>query len=392
MTDLVLLLRDGMFLKDGREWATADAGRAHSLRWPMPSTLLGALVTARGRVKEAAGQSLEPADWLQLAETTSLGPTIALRHPSASPTPAWAAAHRVWPVPADAFFRADAKGEPERVLRLDPQPPLLATLGRDNDVAREALWRPRIPDQAKPAKAPVWWADEALIDWLADPSADRRCEGAWLGLALPQHVQSHVGIDPRTLAAREEILYAHDVVETIDSEHHEWAIGCRVSPVEDMVRQVTLGGDRRLGRVEPAGVDLFAVPDTVTAAFASPAKGLRLVAVTPAAFRAGWLPDGFAAASDGVYCGRLPGLETELILRAAFVPRATHVSGWDMARGKPKPTTRLVPPSAVYHFVRKDGEAFPREVAKNLWFAALGQRTREGFGHFVPGVWEPVEV
>ena len=389
MTDLVLVLRDGLFLKDGREWATADAGRAHSLAWPMPSTLLGALVTARGRAKEGAGQSLGRDEWLALAAATNLGPTIALRRPFAL---SWAAAHRVWPVPADSLFLADEKGKPARVLRLDPQPPLLATLGRDDDVALEALWRRRVPDRAKPAKAPVWWAEEAFINWLADPPTDRPCEGVWRGLDLPRHVQSHVGINPKTLAAREEILFAHDVVETIDDEHHEWALGCRVTPAEETVTHVTLGGDRRLTWAERPAMDLFAFPPALAAAFdeASP-KGLRLTAVTPAAFKGGWLPDGLAAAGDGSYCGRLPGLAAEFILRAAFVPRPAQVSAWDMARARPKPTTRLVSPGAVYHFVRKDGEPFSGEAAKSFWLAPLGERTREGFGYFVPGVWEPTE-
>jgi CRISPR-associated protein Cmr3 len=392
MTDLVLSLRDGMFLKDGREWATSEAGRAHSLGWPMPSTLLGALVTARGRVKEAAGQSLHPEDWQALATATSLGPCIALRRPFARRSAEWEAGQRVWPVPADALFLADEKGEPQRVRRLDPQPPSLATLGRDDDTAREALWRPLVADRAKPATSPPWWAEEAFINWLADPAADRPCTGPWRGLTLPQHVQSHVGIDPKTLAAREEILFAHDVVETIDRGHCEWAIGCRVSSVEDRVEHATLGGDRRLARVERATADLFAMPSQLTAAFdTNPPKGLRLVAVTPAAFAEGWRPDGFVATGDDTCRGQLPVLETELVLRAAFVPRAAHVSGWDMAQGRPKPTTRLVPPGAVYHFARADGSTFSAEEAKKLWLVALGDRTNHGFGHFVPGVWQPEE-
>jgi CRISPR-associated protein Cmr3 len=387
MSDLVLSLRDGMFLKDGREWATSEAGRAHSLGWPMPSTVLGALVTARGCLSEAAAAPT-PEHWQAVAAATSLGPTIALRRPLSPRPPEWAPAHRVWPVPADALFLPDERGRPDRVLRLDPKPPHLAMLGRDDDAAREALWRPRVSDQAKPARAPTWWAEQVFIDWLTDPAIDRPWGGPWHGLALPQHVQSHVGIDPNTLAAREEILFSHDVVETIDRERHEWAIGCRVSPADEQPKHVTLGGDRRLARAELAGADLFAAPDTLIAAFANPPKGLRLVAVTPAVFHAGWLPDGFAASSDDPYCGRLPGLEADLILRAAFVPRAAHVSGWDMARGRPKPTTRLVPPGAVYHFARKDGEPFPAGIAKGFWLATLGRRTQEGFGYFVPGVWQ----
>lgn len=113
--------------------------------------------------------------------------------------------------------------------------------------------------------------------------------------------------------------------------------------------------------------------------------------MTPALFDRGWLPDGFAACDDNTYRGQLPGAEDELILRAALVPRAAHVSGWDMAKGQPKPTNRLVPPGAVYHFVRADGAAFTSAQTERLWLAALGGRTREGFGRFVPGRWHPQE-
>jgi CRISPR-associated protein Cmr3 len=397
MTDLVLSPRDGLFLKDGREWATSEAGRAHSLAWSMPSTLLGALVTAHGRLKETTGQRLAKEEWQALAEATSLGPMIALRRllPGAD---AWQSTHRVWPVPADALFFADAKGTLNRLRRLDPRPAECSTLGRDDEEAREALWWPRADDPTKPARARQWWSEAAFVAWLADPAVEPRWKDAFRGLALPRHTQSHVGICPKTLTARDKILFAHDVVETIDGEagaaeragHREWAIGCRVSP-EVVFEEVTLGGDRRLARVEPASADLFAFPGTLADAFERSSPGLRLVAVTPTLFDRGWLPDGFRACDDNTYRGQLPGAEGELILRAALVPRATHVSGWDMATGRPKPTTRLVPPGAVYHLVRADGAAFTCAEAERLWLAALGGRTREGFGRFVPGVWHPQE-
>jgi CRISPR-associated protein Cmr3 len=389
MTDLVLTPRDGLFLKDGREWATADGGRAHSLAWPMPSTLFGALVTARGRLEEAKGHRLGKQDWLGLAKAAELGAIIALRRPLPA-LPKWAPEHRVWPVPADALFFGDAAGKIERVRRLDPRPAKCKTLGRDDDDAREALWWPGADDQAKPARSPQWWSEAALIDWLSDPDVEPKWNAAFHGLALPRHIQSHVGIDPKTLTAREEILFAHDVVETIDRERYEWAIGCRISP-EVTLQEVTLGGDRQLARVEAMAAGLFAFPRELATAFELPSPGLRLVAVTPAAFECGWLPDGFEARPGHSYQGHLPGIEAELILRAACVPRAIHVSGWDMARAQPKPTTRLAPPGSVYHVVRLDGEAFTAGDAERLWLCALGSRTNEGFGRFVPGVWRPQE-
>jgi CRISPR-associated protein Cmr3 len=389
MTAVILSPRDGMFLKDGREWATSQEGRAHSLAWPMPSTLLGALVTARGRVIEAAGAALAPSDWEALAGQTVLGPNIALRRPVAAAS--WTREHRVWPVPSDALFLGEQKAE-GKIVRLDPRPPAYHGLGRDNAPARDALWWPRVDDQAKPAPAPQWWSEPALVEWLADPKLERDCAGDFRGVSQPRRFQAHVGIDPETLAARESILFAHDIVETLDGQRCEWAIGCQVDPVDDGLEYATLGGDRRLARIERVSDELFAMPDGLRAAFERQASpGLRLVAVTPAVFKRGWLPDGFAHDGNGALRGKLPAVEGEMILRAALVPRPTHVSGWDMANNRPKPTTRLVPPGAVYHFVRADAAPFSAADAARLWSVALGDRTRHGFGRFVPGLW-PVET
>ena len=109
--------------------------------------------------------------------------------------------------------------------------------------------------------------------------------------------------------------------------------------------------------------------------------------MTPACFEAGWLPDDFAA-RDGAYHGRLPGVDAEVILRAAFVPRPTHVSGWDMERGHPKPTRRLVPEGAVYFFEKVDRTPFTAGEMGGLWLATLGADGDEGFGRVVAGPWE----
>ncbi|MGH7098281.1 MAG: type III-B CRISPR module-associated Cmr3 family protein [Stellaceae bacterium] len=392
MTDLVLSPRDGLFLKDGREWATSQEGRAHSLLWPMPSTLFGALCTAQGRAKEAAGQNLAPQQWQALAATMTLGPSLALRRPLAEASP-WSPAHRVWPVPADALFLADEAGRAQRVLRLDPRPSRHAMLGRDDDEVVARLWWPRMDEQTKPAGAPLWWEEQAFVTWLADPAAERPCKGPFPGLALPRHVQAHVGIDPATFAARASILFAHDVIEMLDEARCEWAIGCRVALAGNPPDLATLGGDRRVAKILslPAGSDLFAFPPDLGKAFdQQQPKGVRLVAVTPAVFAAGWLPDGFEATGDNTCRGRLPEIDADLILRAARVLRPAHVSGWDMAAGKPKPTTRLVPPGTVYH-LEADGGVFSAAIAESLWLAAFGCRTEQGFGRFVPGVWHPEE-
>jgi CRISPR-associated protein Cmr3 len=157
-------------------------------------------------------------------------------------------------------------------------------------------------------------------------------------------------------------------------------------PVGELPKVATLGSDSRLSRVESLPTTLFEPPARVIEAFRAASPGLRLVAASPLCFAKGWLPDGFVKI-NGEYRGQLAGLG--VILRAAFVPRPIHVSGWDMAKGEPKPTSRMVPPGSVYFFERADGKPFGETEAKSLWLAALGTRTDEGFGRVVPGVWRP---
>src|SRR5690606_19204727 len=207
-------------------------------------------------------------------------------------------------------------------------------------------------------------------------------------IELHRRIQTHVKMSVETGAAEDEDLYSHELVETIERDR-QWSLACRLTANDgDHVDIATIGSDRRLASVEPGAASLVEMPKALLAAFAGGSKGLRLYVVSPAAFAGGWLPDGLVAQNGG-YTGRLPGFDVELCLRAAFVNRPLAISGWDMANRKPKSTTRAVPPGSVYAFERADGGSFTAEHARALWLAAIGDRTNEGFGIVVPGVWTP---
>jgi CRISPR-associated protein Cmr3 len=298
---------------------------------------------------------------------------------------AWRTEDPVWPVPLDALW---IEGRDE-VHRLDPVQPSAPTLGCDDNDVRERLLRPVLDSVGKPLAAPRWWSSEDFTSWLAGKSITAGNRNA--ALATTRRIQVHVGIRPEELTSDDGILFSHDVVETLDPDA-EWAIGTEVALPGGLPSVATLGSDSRLARIESLPATLFEPSARVLEAFRSSSRGLRLVAVTPLCFENGWLPDGLTE-SDGAYRGRLEGMDHEVVLRAAFVPRPIHVSGWDMAandgKGAPKPTSRMVPPGAVYFFERLDGRPFGETEAKSLWLAALGTRTDEGFGRLVPGIWNP---
>jgi len=324
----------------------------------------------------ARGRRFGAQDWRERTQDVRLGRLLVLR--SRFGQVGW---QRVWPRPLDATaFEGGAE-----LIRLDPVPPALPTLGRDEDAAREALWRPALDDPRKPATLPAWWPDEAFRGWLRGAAVSTR----ELSLRAPERrLQVHVGIRTETLTAEEGRLFSEDVLETVE-RRGRWAIGAELeAPDPPLTGLVTLGADKRLAAIEPLGEQLFAPPEDLLAAFRPGSRGLRLLVVTPACFARGWLVDGFHAEGE-VYRGRLPGIEGEVILRAAFVGRPIAVSGWDLVTGKAKRTDRMVPPGSVFFVERADGRPFDTEDARKLWLAAIGGRTHEGFGRIVPGIWHP---
>lgn len=385
--NVALVPRDGFFVKDGRGWYTSASGRAHGLDWPWPSTVLGALRAAWGRGDEARNDTtFTPADWRAKTAPIRLGRTLVVRRRQGTD---WRIDDTVWPAPMDALRFENSL----ELHRLEPVPHAVPTLGRDDDEARENLWRPTVDDARKPLTGPRWWRNDDFMSWLAGGAVTADSDAP----AITRRVQAHVGIRPEELTADDGILFSHDVVETLDRcgtesstiTYGEWAIGVEVMlPDSELPELATLGADSRLARVESLPAALFEPATRVLDAFRATSAGLRLVAVSPLCFARGWLPDGIAE-SGGAFRGCLPGLDHEVILRAAFVPRPIHVSGWDMATGQPKPTSRMVSPGAVYFFERADGKPFGETDAWSLWLTALGARTDEGFGRVVPGVWSP---
>lgn len=415
--DIALIPRDGFFCKDGRGWHTSSTGRGHALDWPWPSTILGALRTASGRDMENSTGGFSPAQWQAHAKDVSLSHLLALRRPVDAK---WSPTHRVWPVPLDALWLegetgTDGKSNP-KLFRLKPHASRTdepRTIGRDvspDDGLREALWFPEVEEDAKPLSRPRWWEEDAFVNWLAGEDANVPAETPKWAITPIRRTQTRVGVDPKTLTAEDAFLFSHDVIETLDrlegdATAHEWAIGARVGLPQRLIQKTArLGSDSRLAWIDDEmSANLFDPPEDLLEAFETGSPGLRLVVVTPARFQNGWLPSGFTE-KNGEFRGQLRGIpSSDVVLRAAFVTRPLHISGWnmigggrDMGRlssgGAPKETQRLVAPGAVYFFERVDKTPFTRADAEKLWLAGLGARTKEGFGRVTPGVWNPQDA
>jgi CRISPR-associated protein Cmr3 len=389
-----LLPRDGVSSKDGRGWYTSEVGRGHAHPWPPPTTVRGALRAAWGHhLMAGMDRPLRPEEWERRSQGLVLHRWLALRRPLGE---RFQRQHRMWPRPADAALLM--RGDHPHVERLEPRatPEGVATLGADEDEAREALWHPRTP-RGKPLPSPLFWTERDMEAWL-------------LGETLPFHpvedparrLDVHLAIESTTQTAQPSMLHALEVVEMLGWESPrspgqtlrplEWGLGLECALPEAASGfpdgQIGLGSRRKLADVEQLLPALFLPPSRLPAA----TPGLRLILATPAQFQRGWLPDGFARETGAPrYVGRLPGVEAEVVLRAALVPRPLDVSAWDTVRQAPRPTRRWVPAGAVYFFQKCDRSDFsPREI-QALWLAPWGGGREEALGLVLPGSWRPEE-
>ena len=389
--DFAIVPRDGFFFNSARGWYTAASGKAAALEWPFPSTIHGALRTSCGRAAETAtGSRFTARDWETQTAGVHVDFSLPLRRRIGEP---WGSDHVMWRSPADAVCLASH----DEMIPLNPKKSTVATLGMVDD-ARELLWWPILQDRAKPLPPVGYWTHREVVDWLSGKRVIKMDPEERESRTLPVRLEPHVTLEADTLTAEEGGLFCAMIRETLVHHHgtvFEWGILAR-SEVGTLTPEdvVTLGGDRRLARLETVDLGLDALPRALADSFSRGPTGLRVLCVSPAYFENGWLPDGFGSTDDGEgFVGKLPGLASDIILRAAIVPRPEHVSGWDMAkdrgRGAPKPSLRLVPAGAIYFFAKRDGSPFTQTDAKTLWLSAWGQNNHQGFGRIVPGVWTP---
>jgi CRISPR-associated protein Cmr3 len=411
---LLLSPRDGLFLKDGRGWTTSATGRAHTLPWPLPSTVRGALRHTFGLQLQAQGRTLALDDWPRETAHIHLSAMVAVRRPHNASS--WRREHIMWPRPADLVpFRHEGEDH-ARFVSLRPgkdhDDARIGALGLDDEPLTQAILRLRHPtldlDGKPEAGVSPWLDDGEFVGWLLDETppvtpAHQR--------ALTSRDNVHVAINPTTQTATDGLLYSTTTLETLEPDA-EWAIAARVQHHDKIIKAWpgagTLGGKQRLTTLAAEDDNSrWNAPEKHFASRFVGATRLRLVLTTPARFAQGWLPDGLTVDARGDICGTLalhrydmrPIALPPVRLVAACVGRPLAASGWDMARGQPKRGVRLVPAGSVYFFELLDGATLSEKLAEVLWLAQLGSslpddhpdqdgfRTQDGLGCVVPGLW-----
>jgi len=361
-----------------------------SLDWPYPSVLAGSLRSLLG--KQASGDF-----------STSVVQTLKAIG-IAGPLPCLDG-ELYFPAAKDLLvFEDDAKQR--QAVPLRPQD--LPKGGSCNLPA--GLLPVAVDAEAKPAKAPAFWSNGRMADWLLDDKdkafipPEKSLPGGGFLDAPAKDERRHVSIDPETYAAQEGLLFmtvgldmgqagAVTLAARVEADDADWR-----GRLERLDCLHPLGGERRLAhwRTEPAGT-AWRCPDELAAALRQ-AEAVRLVLATPAVFARGWLPGWL---DETTLEGRPPGTSSlRLRLVGGCVERWRPISGWGLENGKigPKPVRRITPAGSVYFFTVQEGSA--AELAgPACWLRSVideetdePQDRRDGFGLGLWGIWRHPQI
>ena len=360
---------DTLFFRDGRPFEPAS--RATS-GLPNPQVLAGAMRTEMLRCADINLAQL--ADYIrngdgfetalkqvggcigeQIAKCNFRGPYLGRKNGAGKPDILF------YPAPVTLRLAKRENGE-DKIVRLEPHCHAPSLPG----------WKPRSEDMA-----PLWARDKNTLkrldkDWITQEGMSAFLSGKTPGrdeLVSSDHLydfedRAGIAIDPDIGTVQEGMIYATRRL-VLQSNVRFWAQiegpdqAMELLPKQNECRLVPFGGEGR--HVFVTGYDLKDGPLTECALPTNrPEYGRCIVLVTPA-FLNGWRPSG-------------------LKLLSAAVPGHIPVSGWDLARGGPKPTRFAVKAGSVY-FLQPDDI--------RLLGSGLGdvQDTSLGWGEYCEGVW-----
>lgn len=363
----VLSFRGNRLFGDPGSWGEAIVP-------PPPSVAAGALrshLLARERVDLAA-----------FASGRAQHPAVGSRdRPGALTLAAFQLARRradgavepLFPLPADV--QASGEGRSLRVLTMRPQRIELLS-----GSAALPYW-PVLAQRAERSKplGGLWLTGDGLHAWLRGEPIDGMRHLVPSASLWRTEARVGVGLDVAMRRAEEGKLFSLQAISFMPGV----GFAVRVEGAEPSESVLRFGGDGRGARLVPCEIRW---PEPNWDAIAA-AKRARLLLTSPGIFERGWLPTGAGEPSptEGAPF-ELDGVRGRIV--CAAVPRAQFVSGWDLARWRPKAGQRAAPAGSVYWIDELEAtpEALRKLVARGLWTAQQYDsepRRAEGFNRFI---------
>ncbi len=374
MTLWTVIPRDPLIFRDGRPFNADSGARAKSLPYPFPSTLAGAARTS------GAGQADFKSDALiqKLLSESLRGPLLVELDEKEE------ISEILFPAPADALL-LKSENDPQKAHRIYLNP-----IELDETVATDLeglhIVAPSKAKKGKPHRlAPRYWRKDFYEEWLIEPN-NGEISLKELGHQGPSlESRMHVRIDEKTNTGVDGALFQTSGLEFVHRETEETEDFPQLSKSKKLALALKsdsniqegmffLGGERRVAKWKKSAQDFPNCPVELKEKIMQ-TKTCRLILLTPAYFKQGYLPD-FLQKKYGV----------EIV--GAALSRHQVVSGWDYKKYRPKPTRKLVPAGSVY-FLQINGD--PQKLLDELWLQNIsdGEQNRlDGFGLAILGSWD----
>jgi CRISPR-associated protein Cmr3 len=263
------------------------------------------------------------------------------------------------PMPANVHRSKEAEGNYHVLKPLRPGVPSPGWKPAEGEPRMRPLWLERA---GRTERAAGFLSLSGLRDYLAGKTIAPRDVVAG-GSENPLYGFSErtgIGIDPDSFSAQEGLIYGAGFLslsEGICFYGEAFLPDSVPSNALDGIELVSFGGEGRKAALRQ-------VP-TIAWPSASAGAGQKsfLLITTPAFFAGGWKPQAIA--------GRIAG---------AAASEGIPVSGWDLARGGPKPTRFAVPAGSVYFL-----DEFMTQSIDNL--SEGEEDLLAGYGCCLKGVW-----
>lgn len=368
-----------MISRDGRPFGAEPGAQANSMAFPVPSVTAGAVRSLVGRDPKT-GIFVDTQDDAQkkkinrLLEIEVQGPLLVELDESGQKVD--------WLVPAPADVLLTETGQ--NTGRREPLFPITVE-GATVDMP-DSLWavgRVMYKAEKPSGNAPSFWYWNQMEAWLKQPTPGEvdLQELGHNGLKLSE--RTHVALQAGTRTAQTGMLFGTRELEFTaagdylsNPKRFALALATTATLPEGYA---PVGGERRLAAWRKSNFALPACPSEVANAIVRD-KACRLVLLTPADFKRGYLPD-------------WSGGQEVTVKAAAIVQRPLTISGWDLQAKKPKPSRRLVPAGSVYflQFTENMDQAAIRAWIQDTWMHTVSddpQACRDGFGLAVLGTWD----
>jgi CRISPR-associated protein Cmr3 len=380
------------------------------LPFPFPSTLAGAVRNRAGLDGEGRFQYANDKEALQSLKRLKVrGPFLIERTDERQGAYSW-----LLPAPHDVLlFEKEEGRDPDQKRQYDLKHIAPLTLPEKALTDFEALpptctlaGLPMTP-KGKATDGPTYWRWDFFKRWLTNPDTliGLHEEDAIGHQGLERELRVHIAMNPARGAAQDEALFdtsgmeftRHEkelsgchklaLVALVDEEQTKWEMKAGLGSLGSERRLVTWRQGQKMESI-PFVQEMLQAPNDIVEAIAN-AGGCRLVLLTPAYFQQGYTTDWRRFEQHAVTPE----------LRAMVVKRPQVVSGWDIATGTPKPSTRLAPAGSVYYLSLQGSTEAIKTWVREMWLQPISdeqpeQFCNDGFGVAVMGAWSgnPAEI